>query len=133
MPAKVPTHQDYEAYDGAHTDALWREVGDAWCCPICARSRFQILTWTHRQTGWDWLAPLCTQRDDYETPRFDAAIICQHCNRAGYNAQTRLGLDRKFRFSPDELRSFVSAQPHERATFDLERARAVVETLINPI
>lgn len=148
MPKKIPTQSNLETYTGAHTSALWNTTSADWSCPVCNRTKLQIMTWTKRKPssfcpdgGWGWLAELCMQVDRPNWPfgqqRFDGTIICRHCNRAGDNAKRKMELSSEFRFSPQELARFVTACPHEKAKFDLDEARLIVRELqasgINPI
>lgn len=72
---KVPTPEDYSAYDGAHCFRLWASLADDWQCPGCGRSKFELLRWTKRyrkkdhetekytESYWGWMAGLHVHHD----------------------------------------------------------------------
>lgn len=68
MVIRVPTMEEFLAYDGAHTKLLWKRVGPDWRCPSCWRSKYEILRWTTRfpksATPFKgWVAPLHGHHD----------------------------------------------------------------------
>jgi hypothetical protein len=139
-PRPIPTLADFEAYDGAHAAVLWRSVGPEWVCPGCDRSKFQILRWTKRlpksTNGFmGWIAPLHKHHDhsvgffERSVRRFTETLMCDQCNSADGHAKRRLKLPENFSFSPNEIRQFVTAAPHERHRIDVQCAIAIYRAL----
>lgn len=128
---RVPTDTEYAMYDGAHTPHLWRQVGETWRCPGCARTRRECLRWTLRtpngQRFWGWMAGLHRHHDHGYPARFVEVVVCDQCNSADGLAKRLLGLDEHFSFSPGEIGYFVTATPHGRHRLDLERAAEAYE------
>ena len=133
MIRRIPTHQEYLAYDGAHTHRLWAEVGPNWVCPACNRSKFQVLRWTTRfpkspKAFQDWMAPLHRHHDhsagvfSNRCSRFPETIICDQCNAADGAAKRKLKLPKNFSFSPAEIAVFVVATPHDKHAINYEMA-----------
>jgi hypothetical protein len=151
---KQPTREDYLAFDGAHCHALWSSLGDDWRCPACRRTKFEILRWTKRRPSalqdplrtpyMGWLAALHTHHDHsvdnfgfdgngmflppLGPPRFESAVICDHCNTADGTAKRRLVLPPDWSFSPGEIRQFVTATPHAGHKIDFQMARDIYVT-----
>ncbi len=137
---KIPTLEDFQNYDGLHCHILWRKVGDHWICPICDRTKYQIMRWTMRfptkpNRFEDWVAVLHRHHDHSESVRgvgngrFPATIVCDQCNSADGLAKRKLGLPENFSFSPDEIRYFVTATPHGKHKVSFEIARRIYEEL----
>jgi predicted Fe-S protein YdhL (DUF1289 family) len=140
MAKRIPSAEDYRAYDGAHCFALWKSLDDSWRCPACGRSKFEIMRWTRRtphgrEPFWGWMAGLHTHHDhsqgyvDVSRGRFAEVVICDQCNSADGLAKRRLGLPPDFSFTPAEIRRFVAPEPHGRHKIDFERARRIYEGL----
>jgi hypothetical protein len=136
MTKRVPTSKDYEAYDGPHCHQLWSALHDAWRCPGCARTKFEIMRWTSRRfkqgvgkcaSYKGWMAGL-HRHHDHRTDmlgvaaRFEVTVLCDQCNSADGAAKKRLSLPPSFSFSPREIADFVRATPH--ATHKIDYARA---------
>lgn len=142
MTIRVPTWEEFLAYDGAHTKLLWKESGPDWVCPACGRNKFQVLRWTKRFPGskgafMGWIAPLHKHHDhghdwlrSTSSPaRFPQTLICDQCNAADGVAKRKLGLPSDFSFSPVEISAFVKAQAHGKHTIDYGVARAIYEAI----
>ena len=108
---KVPSHEDFATYKGAHCHRLWTRVGPDWICPSCRRSKFEILRWTIRfprtaNRFEDWMTGLHEHHDHARswvgvgTPRSLPTILCDQCNAADGAAKRRLKLPENFSFSP---------------------------------
>lgn len=130
---RVPTHSEYEAFDGAHCRNLYRQVGPEWRCPACRRSRFQCMRWTTlfrnkphlRHQGW---AVGIHKHHDHGTPaRFPVTPICEQCNAADGFAKRQLRLPIDWSFSPDEIGRFVIAIPHGWHVVVLNTAQRVFD------
>lgn len=140
MSRRIPTPQEFFAYDGAHTHRLWADVGPNWVCPACHRSKFQVLRWTTRfprspNAFQDWMAPLHKHHDhsagvlSNRFSRFPETIICDQCNVADGTAKRKLKLPKTFSFSPTEIAVFVVATPHDKHTINYEMAHAIYMAL----
>lgn len=139
MP-KQPTQDDYLKFDGGGCHKIWQATTEDWRCPSCERSKFEILRWTRRQAnsrreaGMDWYAALHWHHDhvqgknvDVGNGRFKKTLICDHCNSADGAAKKKLKLPSKFSFSPQEIRLFIQATPHEKHSIDLDKAKEVYQ------
>lgn len=138
VPVRVPSVEDFESYDGAHTPRLWSSRPARWRCPGCQRTRWELLTWTHRDANamarakgrrpyWGWLAALHTHHDHRadmgRSARFEETVICAHCNSADGAVKAALGLPRSWSFAPDEIGRFVRARPHAKHEIEVEAAK----------
>jgi hypothetical protein len=133
---KIPTREEFEAFGGAHCHQLWQQVGAAWICPSCGRSKFQILRWTKRFPNrpnhfMDWMATL-HKHHDHSTgimsrvgARFVETVICGQCNASDGTAKRKLNLPSNFSFAPDEIAYFVSARPHQAHVIDYHKAEEI--------
>src|SRR5205807_6453689 len=123
MQHRIPTDEEFRAYDGADCRNLWNRLGDDWNCPGCGRSKREILRWTRRKPKpWKdineiymgWMAGL-TKHHDYSAPllsglgRFKDTIICDQCNSADGRMKRDLRLPDDFSFSPGRNSSTRSA------------------------
>ena len=151
MRIRIPTHEEYAAFDGAHAPVLWASHDDEWQCPGCGRTKFQCLRWTKRNYKhcrkyrgktvdgkidgkthfWDWLVILHRHHDhsvpllEKGVPRFEQTVICSQCNVADGAAKRKLGLPKDFSFSPSEIRQFVKTAPHGKHVIDIDAARQI--------
>lgn len=140
---RIPTYDDYRTHDGLHYRNLWREIEDAWACPGCGRSKYQIMRWTKRfprspTAFMGWVAALHRHHDhgvgiDYRRPaRFAQTVICDQCNAADGAAKRRLKLPSTFSFAPGEIARFVRATPHGKHVLDLQLALAIYNSIMYP-
>jgi len=129
-PLRIPTDDEYKAYDGAHCARLWESLSETWRCPGCLRSKREIMRWTKRKARPDlgitkdyfgWMAGL-HRPYDLSYSQFSETVICDHCNMAGGSAKRKLGLPENFSFSPAEIRRFVKPKPHQGHTIEIELA-----------
>ena len=143
MAVRVPTDEEYAAYDGEDCRRLWESVGPNWRCPSCNRTLREIMRWTKKgprpfkgihEPFWGWRAGLHEHHDhrqgehvDLGRGRFPATIICDQCNSCEGNAKWRLKLPKEFSFSPQEIAQFVTATPHGKTKIDLGKAREIYE------
>lgn len=134
--SRIPTREDYEAFDGAHGHQKWKRAGPDWACPCCRRTRFEILRWTVRfprspNRFEGWMAVLHDHHDHsapyFSTarPRFPTTTICDQCNAADASAKRSLKLPDDFSFAPHEIAQFVTAAPHAKHSIDLSIAQAL--------
>ena len=132
MTVRRPTDAEYEAYDGMHCWQLWRQTSDAWRCPVCDRTKRQIMRWGKRvgsnariygPVGWK-----CGlhSHHDHGTRWRGSVLICGGCNSADGAAKRMLGVAYEFSFSVDELARFVTAKINGPCVIDYEVARRVL-------
>ncbi|WP_432263034.1 hypothetical protein [Cupriavidus sp. TMH.W2] len=135
---RVPTMAEFLAFRGDHCHRLYAQLPQDWCCPGCARTKFQILRWTrkfpgkpHAHMGW---AGGYHEHHDHggdarqfrgRFGRFAPTVICEQCNNADTAAKRTLGLPRDFSFSPTEIRQFVVGSPHGDHLIDYDIARDI--------
>ena len=135
---KIPSLDDYHSFDGGGGHKIWRETSDNWRCPVCNRTKFEILRWTKRQGPFrdgrrhpflGWYACLHCHHDHKQNPwidlgsgRFKKLVICDHCNSVDGAVKRKYDLPDNFSFSPDEIKQFITARPHEKHEIDYERA-----------
>lgn len=131
LQVRVPTAEEYAAFDGAHCHKLYRELGADWSCPCCHRTRYQCMRWTTlfpkkphlRRQGW--AVGLHRHHDHGTPPRFPVTPVCEQCNSADGFAKRHLGLPRDFSFSPEQIALFVTGVPHGKHLVNLTIASQV--------
>lgn len=139
---RIPTDQEFAAYNGEHCHILWKGLPAGWRCPGCDRTKLEIMRWTRRQRHGQpafmgWMAGLHQHHDHAEDPpfsktgRFKKETICDQCNSVDGLAKLKLGLPESFSFSPLEIRQFIATAPHGRHKIDLDKARGIYARL-NP-
>ncbi|MCL5745084.1 MAG: hypothetical protein M1541_14355 [Acidobacteria bacterium] len=132
---KVPSLEDYRAFDGEHCQNLWKALGDNWRCPGCGRNKFELLRWTRKiwypgqgpdrsRPYMGWKAAIHEHHDHRDPPRFSPTFICDHCNAVDETVRRhfRGKIAKDFSFSPDEIRQIVDAAPHRGHVLNFERA-----------
>ena len=144
METKVPTHQEYLEYDGAHCFQLWNGLSDSWRCPACDRTKLQVLRWTRRffklgvgtcPSFMGWMAGLHRHHDHSQgfveqgTGRFPAAVICDQCNASDGAVKRQLKLPEDFSFSPSEIGNIIITSPYGKHSIDLAKAQHVYSLL----
>ncbi len=127
---RIPTDEEYRAYDGAHCHRLWESLSESWRCPGCLRSKREIMRWTKRKARPDlgitedyfgWMAGL-------HRYQFTGPVLCDHCNIAGGSAKRKLDLPENFFFSPADIRRFVKPKPHRGHTIEIELALHIYQS-----
>lgn len=142
MKIKIPTYEDYYNHTGLHYKNLWKSIDDEWCCPACGRNKYQIMKWTKRfpnspKQFMDWVAVLHKHHDhslgylESGLRRFPETIICGQCNLADGAVKKKLKLPSKFSFSPQEMRTFIQATPHDKHVIDFEVACAIYNSILS--
>lgn len=115
---RMPTQEEILAFNGAHCNRLYASIGPDWRCPVCHRTKYELLRWTmlypnspRRHMGW--AGGLHKHHDHGPRPaRFEETLLCEQCNNADTAAKRELRLPNDFSFSPQEINCFVSATPH---------------------
>lgn len=145
---RVPTPEEFLAFDGAHCKQLYRRLDASWCCPSCRRSKFELLRWTllfpHTLTPYEgWAMGLHAHHDHRADsvwingqlqrsswpPRFPETVICEQCNAADASAKRKLKLPKSFSYSPVEIGSFVTATPHGWHLLNYQLAQRIFESI----
>lgn len=139
---RIPTPDDFAAFDGQHCRLIFQGLPPDWRCPGCARTTFEILRWTlrfpHRPDAfYGWVGGYHKHHDhsgdhlQFNGPygRFPATVVCEQCNSADSAAKRKLKLPAWFSFSPAEIRAFVSATPHGKHLIDYVIARQIYTRL----
>ena len=131
MPAavRIPTREEYRGFDGLHCFRLWRGQDDAWRCPACARSKFELMTWGRRRSGnavqygpTGWVAGLHEHHDHSPLQRFPPSVVCCACNAADGAMKRLLKLPAFFSYAPAEIREFIRPRPHQVHVIDRQTA-----------
>lgn len=136
---RYPTEEEYAAYDGMHCNRKWKILDHGWQCPVCDRTKRQILQWGKRVGSnavrygdIGWKAGIHTHHDHGEEMgrgRFPATLICGACNYLDARLKRRVGITCEFSFSPSEMRQcLVLARPNEKirdCDIDFERAKHI--------
>jgi hypothetical protein len=145
--ARAPTDEEFAAYDGMHCAVIWRALPADWKCPVCDRSKREILIWGKRigrnavvygEVGFK--AGIHAHHDhgdifgfgDYG--RFNTTHICGACNNLDARLKKKVGAICDFSFSPEELRScllFVKPnQGIDAKSIDFGKAKVIYEFVI---
>ena len=125
---KIPTEKELSEYDGAENRKAWRRIPSCWTCPVCGRTKYEILKWKKRkgvdtllygEFGWKFLVH---RHHDHGERWSGKTIICSDCNAADGIAKRILKLPSSWSFSPEELSEFVECSPYggiERIDLDI--------------
>lgn len=139
-PPRVPTAEEFSAYEGAHCFQLWKSLARDWTCPACRRTKYQIMRWTMRfprtpKRFEGWMAGLHQHHDHARSwtgvgiARFEPIVICDQCNSADGTMKRHLGLPPNFSFTPTEIGQFIIATPHGPHKLDFVAGRRVYLSL----
>jgi hypothetical protein len=128
---RIPTTQEFLAFDGAHCRRIYARLDISWQCPACRQNKYQLMRWTMRfpnlPTRFEGWAVGLDGHHNHEAdlalnagnrsasdvaPRFQTTILCGQCNAADATAKRKLKLPERFTFSPAEIGMFVTATPH---------------------
>lgn len=115
---RIPTQEDFLAFNGAHCKHLYASIGPDWRCPGCDRTKYQVMRWTKRfpnspNAFMGWVVGLHQHHDHgIGRARFPETLVCEQCNSADGAAKRELKLPEQFSFSPAEIRCFVIPVPH---------------------
>lgn len=134
---RIPTEIEKAAFTGAHCKNLWASITHAWRCPGCGRSKTELLRWTtlfsDRPNPYPgWAAGLHKHHDHGYPARFPETLVCEQCNAADGAVKRKLGLPKKFSFSPGEIRGFVVAVPHGFHLVDYATAARIYAAVVPP-
>src|ERR1041384_8446681 len=113
MTTRVPTDEEYSAFDGVHCHGIWKTLDEDWTCPVCGRTKRQIMKWktdrwtcgVHRHHDHNSAMDCTIMRRVGQ--RFPETVICGACNFLDARVKRVLRIYGLFSFSPDELRSFL--------------------------
>ncbi|ANF23813.1 hypothetical protein [Stutzerimonas stutzeri] len=107
---------------------MWASLSDNWKCPVCKRSKYEIVSYKKGKIGFHTHAPT-----RYSQAWRSIGQICIGC----FNVVTAMkrelekghGIDVNFTFdciTPDELRSLIRPRPHSPHLVDIETANTLV-------
>ena len=144
---RAPTDEEFAAYDGMHCAVIWRTLPKEWKCPVCDRSKREILIWGKRKGAnaiaygeIGFKAGIHAHHDHGDIfafgglGRFETTYLCGACNNLDARLKRKLGTICDFSFSSEELRScLLAAKPNEGLNandIDFEKARAIYVSFI---
>lgn len=119
---KIPSNKDYNEY--TPQDSLWSKTGDDWFCPVCRRSKFEILRWNPKKSKWSGKIVGGTAiKDQLPTHKRtgDAVItaaVCEDCNNV--NARISQKFPQSWRLNAEEIRAITKFSPHARHQIDFD-------------
>lgn len=108
---------------------MWGELDDSWRCPICERSKFEVVKFakgkvtfqTHfpgrRSIAWRNVGKICM-------------ACCSVVKSMKWELEKGYGMDVEDTFScitPDELRSIITSRPHSSPLVDKQKAKKLVD------
>ncbi len=108
---------------------MWGELSDSWRCPICGRSKFEVVTFTkgkvsfqthvpgRRSLAWRSVGQICM-------------ACCSVVKSMKWELEKGYGVDVNDAFScitPDELRSIITARSHSSPLVNKQKAQKLVE------
>lgn len=114
MTVRSPTDEEFEDYDGMHCRIIWRSLPATWRCPVCTRSKLQILQWGERKGSnariygkIGWKAGIHRHHDHGSgkgRKRFADTYVCGACNLLDARLKAKTGASTDFSFSPSEMK-----------------------------
>lgn len=136
---KVPTDDEWKAFDGRAASTKWKNSGSDWLCPICERSKRQLLRWSKSK---EWFAGIydhvevCaefTQSKADAIPRLHPAshhhviLICADCRHVESELRRRHRAPEFVRafLTLEQIGAVIQASPHQQHEVDWERAAKV--------
>jgi len=122
--SRRPTDEEYNAYDGMHCRVTWRSLPRDWRCPVCDRTKREVLIWGERKGSnardygkIGFKAGIHKHHDhgsDFGAGRFPDTHVCGACNRLDATLKKKVEAVENFSFSPAELRQCLkSVRPNE--------------------
>lgn len=112
---------------------MWNEIDAIWKCPICERSKFEIVTYAKGKVSFQTHAPTRLSKAWKNVP-----LICNGCCSVVKGMKWELercyGVDVGATFdciTPDELRSIITARPNSAPLVDKDRAQALLEVWLD--
>ncbi len=115
---KIPSEAEYSAFDGGRFRKTWFSLSPEWRCPVCGRSKKELMRWGRRKGingvlyGFEgWRCSFHVHHDHGDRWK-ERVLICGDCNAADGMAKRLLKLPSEWSFSADELREFVKCEPN---------------------
>lgn len=119
---RVPTMDDYRNHE-PQSKWAWSSLSEAWTCPSCGRTKFELMRWKQTKRGWRWVAEIYQHHDHWSTPwRFDWTAVCCQCNSICSRVKEWWpGLvDQQYTYTPAQMRVIiVGVEPHGGVHIDL--------------
>ncbi|WP_339410182.1 hypothetical protein [Pseudomonas sp. EA_35y_Pfl2_R5] len=111
---------------------MWNELDSTWKCPICDRSKFEIVTFRKGKVSF------LTDAPDRRSPAWGRIRhICMGCCSVVRSMKLELekgnglSLGGTFRcITPDQLRSIITPRPHSSPLIDKQKAKAFVDAWV---
>jgi len=122
-PQKIPTHAEFVAHKPE--SPLWDKVADDWRCPVCQRSKFEVLRWNPKKLKWSGKIVAGTAIKD-QVPALGCAegeilksAVCEDCNNVNAHISQRHSW--MWRLNADEIRAITKFTPHtqHQINFDM--------------
>ena len=112
------TDDEFKNFKGAHCFRIYSGLPKSWTCPSCERSLRGII---HRRKDGTLTVHLHKHHDHGNRWGGHKSllsygveiIICGACNSADGRAKRKLGLPVDWSYSVDEIKQFVTIEPHE--------------------
>ena len=116
---RIPTDEEYFQYDGMHCRLIWVSLSHDWRCPVCDRTKRELLVWGKREGSnarqygpIGFKCGIHKHHDhgaDYGLGRFPITYICGACNNLDARLKRKLKCPEEFSFSPIELRQCLKS------------------------
>lgn len=112
---------------------MWRELDEAWVCPICQRSKFEIVKFESNKVSFGTCKPT------WSSPSWRVVkLICAGCCSVvnGMKSELRNGfkveLENTFDcITPAELRSIITARAHSFPIVDKKKAKELIDRWVS--
>ena len=112
---------------------MWAALVDTWRCPICERSKFEVISYTKGKISFHTHLP-----SSYSPAWKSTGHICMGCFNVvtAMKRELNLGHGIKVAFTfdciiPDELRAIIRARPHSPHLVDAEMAKKLVSNWLS--
>lgn len=107
---------------------MWAALSENWKCPVCERSRYEVVSYNKGKIGFHTHAPT-----RYSQAWKSIGQICIACfnvvTAMKRELHTGCGIDVSFTFdciTPDELRNIIHPRPHSPHLVDAQMAKTLI-------
>lgn len=126
-----------------HCNRKWEMLNHGWQCPVCNRTKRQILQWGKRVGSnalrygdIGWKAGIHTHHgQEMGKGRFPPTLVCGACNYLDARLKRKIGIGNEFSFSPIEMREcLVLARHNDKirdCDIDFETAQTIYATYVH--